>query len=407
MRHLTIICALVIAAGFPQTRSVSVADFFGDFEGASLVNPRQLGPNHFAVETQSVEKYGGQGRLGVWVCAGIRLNEATIKNGDVIRIVVPAGNKSAKLRAVFSYDRRNWQPVETQRAPFDFDVPLRPGRKAVYFATYYPYFHSQMIEHNHELAKSRYVKTSVVGKSVRGREIPLITVTDPKAPDSRKRRVFILSGTHGAETASIYGVEGMLDFLVSEGPMAQEMRRLAVWKIIPIHNVDAAVEGLDRRNAGGINLYFDWGYHEEAGAKLAANKALKDDPAISRRDFSQPETLAAYKAIMEFEPQVFLDVHSWHFAGDGYWGPDPAVKSQKADALKQSIAKYFKIKQWDHEAWEIASAPTIIRKLDIAATLPEFALCFDSDDRPKTPDSMRRQGTQILRGVYEYLNSLR
>src|SRR5262245_31096916 len=285
MRYLIIICTLATVVSFPQKRTISVNDFFGDFEGASLVNPKQLGPNHFALETQSAEKYGGQGRLGVWVCAGIRLNQASIQKGDVVRIVVPDGNKSAKLRAVFSYDRRNWQPVETQRAPFDFDVPLRSGQKAVYFATFYPYFHSQMVEHNRKLAKSQFAKASVIGKSVHRRDIPLLTITDPKTPDSQKRRVFILGGTHGAETASIYGVEGMLDFLVSEESMAQEMRRAAIWKIIPVHNVDAAAEGLDRRNAGGINLYFDWGHHDEAAPKLAANQALKDDPSISRQDF--------------------------------------------------------------------------------------------------------------------------
>ena len=154
--------------------------------------------------------------------------------------------------------------------------------------------------------RAKYVKASVIGKSVHGRDIPLMTITDPQSPDTEKRRAFILGGTHGAENASIYGVEGMLDFLVSEDPLASEMRRAVVWKIIPVHNVDAAAEGLDRRNAGGINLYFDWGFHEEMAARLASNAALKDDPSISRKDFSQPETRAAYDAIMAFQPQAFL-----------------------------------------------------------------------------------------------------
>ena len=109
---------------------------------------------------------------------------------------------------------------------------------------------------------------------------------------------------------------------------------------------------------------------------------------------------------MEFQPQVFLDVHSWHFAGDGYWGPDPAITSPMIVALKQSIAKHFKIQRWDKEGMIVASAPTIARKLNIAATLPELALSFDSDNQLKTPDSMRRQGAQILRGIQEYLQTL-
>ncbi|MGD0011166.1 MAG: hypothetical protein ABSE93_21830 [Terriglobia bacterium] len=45
-----------------------------------------------------------------------------------------------------------------------------------------------------------------------------------KFPHGLKRRAFLIGGTHGAETASLYGVEGMLDFLISQDTLAQEMR---------------------------------------------------------------------------------------------------------------------------------------------------------------------------------------
>jgi hypothetical protein len=263
-----------------------------------------------------------------------------------------------------------------------------------------------MTDHNGRLRRSRYVKFSVLGKSVHRREIPLATITDPTIPDSHKRRAFLLGGTHGQENASLYGVEGMLDFLAGDDPLAAEMRREIVWKIIPLQNVDAAAEGLDRRNAAGINLYFDWGFHDEMAANPVKTPNGAPDPAISKADFSQPETRAVFDAIASFQPHVFLDVHSWHFAGDGYWGPDPAARSDAIDTLKKNIANFFKIKHWNHETYPYASAPTIARKFNIAATLPEFALSYDSDGQMKTPDSMRKQVVAILRGSYNYLKSL-
>jgi hypothetical protein len=176
-----------------------------------------------------------------------------------------------------------------------------------------------------------------------------------------------------------------------------------VWKFVPIHNVDAAAEGLDRRNAGGINLYFDWGFHAEEAKRL---EKYKGDPSIGSGDFSQPETRAAYKSIIDFRPNVFLDVHSWHFKGDGFWGPDPAFTSNEIKDLKNNIAKYYKVARWDHEGLLVASAPTIARTLNIATTLPEFALSFDSDGNLKNPDSMRQQGVDVLRGTFECLKSL-
>jgi len=109
---------------------------------------------------------------------------------------------------------------------------------------------------------------------------------------------------------------------------------------------------------------------------------------------------------MAFRPNVFLDVHSWHFAGDGFWGPGPAVLDARSDDLKQHIAQHCKIEHWDHEDLVFTSAPTVIRRLKIAATLPEFALSYDSENRQKTPDSMRCQGIEILRGTFEYLKSI-
>ena len=199
----------------------------------------------------------------------------------------------------------------------------------------------------------------------------------------------------------------MLDLLVSDDPLAREMRRSVVWKIVPILNVDAASEGLDRRNAGGVNLYMDWqGHHGPTMEPASKGSPPVVDRSIPSTDFTQSETRAALRALTDFQPQVFVDVHSWHFAGDGFWGPDPAAKSTATDALKNSIAKYFKVQRWDHEVLPFTSAPTAIRNLNIAATLPEFALSFDSDNRLKEPDSMRRQGTEVLRGTYEYLRNL-
>jgi hypothetical protein len=397
------LAGLLINANAHGPKSLTVSDLFGGFEGASLINPKQLGPNYFSLQTQSADVFGPQGRLGTWVCAGIKLDKVQIKDGDVVRIVVPDGNKSAVLRAVYSFDHKNWKFVTTQRAAFDFDVPLEKGRKVVYFATFTPYFHSQMVDSNKVLAKSNYVRLTGIGKSVRGRDIPLVTITDRSVPDSGKKRAFIIGGTHGAETASICGVEGMMRFLVTDDPLAQEMRRKVVWKFVPIHNVDAAAEGLDRRNAGGINLYFDWGFHAEEAKRL---ERYKGDPSISSIDFSQPETRAAYKSIVDFRPNVFLDVHSWHFKGDGFWGPDPAFTSNEIKELKNDIAKYYKVARWDREGLMVASAPTIAKTLNIATTLPEFALSFDADGNLKTPDFMRQQGVDVLRGTFDYLKSL-
>ncbi|MBU7004968.1 MAG: hypothetical protein HXS50_05335, partial [Theionarchaea archaeon] len=43
-------------------------------------------------------------------------------------------------------------------------------------------------------------------------------------------------------------------------------------------------------------------------------------------------------------------------------------------------------------------------ELSIPTATPELALAFDSDGRPKTPDRMREQGVQVLRGICDFVN---
>src|SRR5262245_42915707 len=153
------------------------------------------------------------------------------------RFMVPlvlATGVEISIRAVTSIDRKTWKPVTTQRSSFDFDVPLPAGASAVYFATFYPYTYSQFQQHNRPMVLTKYATTRLLGKTVHGREIRMFAITDPQVPSSTKRRAFLIGGTHGAENASMYGVEGMLDFLVSEDSLAREMRRQVIWEIVPV-----------------------------------------------------------------------------------------------------------------------------------------------------------------------------
>lgn len=91
------LAGLLISASAHGTKTLTVSDFFGGFEGASLINPKQLGPNYLSLQTQNAEAIGPQGRLGTWVCAGIKRDKVQIKDSDVVRIVVPDGNKSMAI----------------------------------------------------------------------------------------------------------------------------------------------------------------------------------------------------------------------------------------------------------------------------------------------------------------------
>jgi len=366
---------------------VDVSDFFSDFECAYLGDVKETSPGTFNTSPQSRDEYGQQGSLGIWVCGGIYL----AGNMDSAARIEITDASDADLIPCYSPDRRRWNPVPTRRSSFDFDLPLPDGWNEVYFATAYPYTFSQELRHTGGLSESPHASVDVLGRTSKGRDIHALTIGDVDADC----RAFIQTGLHGAETASIYGVEGMIDHLVSGRPEATEMLDRTAFKIVPMLNVDAQYLGLDRRNANGINLFYDWGPSGWDG----------DDPSIPVGGFSQAETCLVRDAVLEWEPDVFIDLHSWHFAGDGFWGPDPVPSSPEVTRLRDSTSSHLHAQHFFERGAISNPASYIAVELSIPTSTTELALGFDSRGRPKTPGMMREQGVQVLRGVCDYLNS--
>ncbi len=97
-----------------------------------------------------------------------------------------------------------------------------------------------------------------VGKTLGGREIPLITITDAAAPDAAKKVLWILFRQHSWEAGSSWAGEGAIRFLLSDRPEAIALRRSAIFKIFPMCDPDGVVRGGVRFNANGFDLNRNW-----------------------------------------------------------------------------------------------------------------------------------------------------
>ncbi len=69
------------------------------------------------------------------------------------------------------------------------------------------------------------MKRALLGKSVAGNRIELLTITDPGTNHRfRKMGIILLARTHPSETASSFTIAGILKFLLSESPAATKLR---------------------------------------------------------------------------------------------------------------------------------------------------------------------------------------
>ena len=297
----------------PATRSIAdltTSDFSDNMESGFIGNLEQTGPGSFVFDVQQPSVYGDQGTIRVWFYGVCDTRNVAVKPSDALHMGIrwPAGN--SKVIPVYSYDSVNWSFVpdgwgrrDKDDNLFRFDVPLRPGADRVYFAAHYPYPAARVLERAVKLAKNPLVRSiELLGRSERERPITLMTVTDPNTPDRQKKAVLLTAGDHGGETASAWGLEGSIDFLLSDDATAKALRRKHVFYIIPLVNVDGYAIGLDRRQATGVNIYFDF------------------------RKFESREARVVWKLAKEIKPALWLDYHSWHLGmAEGMYGPHPST----------------------------------------------------------------------------------
>lgn len=149
------------------------------------------------------------------------------------------------------------------------------SRNAERLAFHYPYTYSMVRQKFAEWEKHPAVKTEVLGKSPKGREIVLFRVTDPGETKERKAGIWVIARQHSAEVTGSYVCEAFFDFLLGDDPAAKALRSRAVVNIVPFVNPDGATLGNYRDNALGLNLNRLW--DGSADAESAPEVRLVED----------------------------------------------------------------------------------------------------------------------------------
>lgn len=121
------------------------------------------------------------------------------------------------------------------------------------------------------------MKVEMVGKTQKGRDIPLVSIR--KQPEAGKLNIFYFARVHGDEPA---GTEAMLYFirqLLSDPSMSHLLDKLNFY-ILPMLNVDGG-ESFSRRTANGIDMNRDQSKLETPEAQLLHSLANRINPHVS------------------------------------------------------------------------------------------------------------------------------
>lgn len=129
------------------------------------------------------------------------------------------------------------------------------------------------------------LKVETIGRSVQGRDIPLVEVSDPNAPTDTTKKLFVICRQHGNEPASTEAMLNVIEGLVLDNDAnAGNILSKVSFYIVPMMNPDGA-DLYQRRNVNGADLNRDW------------------------LNLWQPETLSVRRAIDSIGPDVIIDEH--------------------------------------------------------------------------------------------------
>ena len=151
-------------------------------------------------------------------------------------------------------------------------------------------------------------RLTVVGESVRGRPIHLVSITDQLVPDNDKQVVLLAGTLHGNEWLGPPVMLKLMEWLTT--PEAEETLKNQRILLFPCVNVDGYA-ARTFTNASGVDLKSDF------------------------KTLSQPESRAVWEVVAQNQPEIVIDYHG--NTGDlNYWCPQN-LAARPANGLEWDI----------------------------------------------------------------------
>jgi hypothetical protein len=277
--------------------SISVST---DFEGGNLGKVEQVSETHFRCGVAGQADHEGRNRQASWYCFrldGAKGREVTITLTDLRgEYNYKPGGLCVRddTPPVVSPDGKTWRHLEQISLEKD-EVTFRvtPDSNAFWIAHIEPYTASRLDRFLEEIRGHPYLRDEVIGKSVEGRDLHLLTITeDPLVASVVPTPIWLMCRQHAWESGTSFVGEGAIRFLLSKEGAA--LCRGLVFKILPMMDPDGCAHGGVRFNRNGYDVNRNW-------------DTADPDNAESRR--LMPEICAAKRAI-GINWTFFLTLHN-------------------------------------------------------------------------------------------------
>lgn len=187
-------------------------------------------------------------------------------NPSLIKIDVPAKHYRSATKAIFPLD------LTTDTLTVAAQPIVNSHDTKVWYA-------------NLAKGKEKWIRIKSVGKSVQGRDLPVLDIYDGNTPKGRDIVVF-LTRQHPPEVTGYLAFKTFMETIIQgHDPSLDESSFLKTYRILafPILNPDGVDLGYWRHNTHGVDLNRDWGSFNQPEVKQVADFINKEKEAASAR----------------------------------------------------------------------------------------------------------------------------
>ena len=240
-----------------------------NFEAGSLAKFEAVSPTHFRCSVKGEVDQDGRNRQASWYY--FRLDDAAGKE-ITVELVDLAGEYNyhpgafsitRATRPVYSYDGKTWKHFRDQEVRWDDHVPslrlrFTPAKNRIWIAHVPPYTNADLAALLKNFRGNPYLKDTVIGKTAGGRDLLLLTITNPAVPEINKKVVWLMARQHAWEAGTSWVAEGAIRYLLSADSGATHLRDALIFKIFPLVDPDGVARGGVRFDTHGYDLNRNW-----------------------------------------------------------------------------------------------------------------------------------------------------
>jgi hypothetical protein len=248
--------------------AIAAISIFTNFPGGSAGKVEQISASHLRIAVKGESDQDDRNRQANWYYFALENLPKTKIQIDLVNLMGeynyrPAHAVTKRTRPVYSYDGVTWKhfndsEVEWDDARVELRITFIPERRRIWIAHTPPYTNANLDALLSKFERNRFLQREIAGKTVEGRDILLLTITNPQTSATGKRVIWLMFRQHSWESGTSWACDGALRFLLSSDPRASQIRDRTIIKILPMADPDGVARGGVRFNNNGYDLNRNW-----------------------------------------------------------------------------------------------------------------------------------------------------